>query len=83
MIPMTLPQLAKELGVSRITVYNRVKSGKIPAAKVGTNFIVPARTVERLLRHDRITPARERWIAAVVRRAVEQYGELFKVLSHE
>ncbi len=83
MVPMTLPQLAKELGVSRSTVYNRVKSGKIPARKVGSNFIVSARTVERLLGHGRITPARERWIAAVVRRAVEQYGELFKALSHE
>jgi excisionase family DNA binding protein len=80
---MTLPQLAKALGVSRITVYNRVKSGKIRARKVGRNFIVPGRTVERLLGRGRITPAREQWITAIVRKAVEQYGEVFKALSHE
>jgi len=32
---ITIPELAKILGVSRIAIYNRVKKGEIPATKAG------------------------------------------------
>ncbi|MBZ0166922.1 MAG: helix-turn-helix domain-containing protein, partial [Candidatus Omnitrophica bacterium] len=37
---MTIPELAKKLGISRIAVYQQVKSGKIKARKVGRNFVI-------------------------------------------
>lgn len=37
---MTIPALAKKLGLSRIAVYQQVKSGKIKARKVGRNFVI-------------------------------------------
>lgn len=37
---ISIPDYARELGVSRITVYNRVKSGQIPARKVGRNYVI-------------------------------------------
>ena len=33
-------EAAKILGVSRIAVFNKIKSGKIPATKVGRNFVI-------------------------------------------
>lgn len=37
---ISIPQLAKELGVSRITIYKRVKQGLIAARKVGRNYVI-------------------------------------------
>jgi len=38
---ITIPQLARILGVSRIAVYKRVKNGRIKAVKIGRTFAVP------------------------------------------
>ena len=37
---ISIPDYARQLGVSRITVYNRVKNGQIPARKVGRNYVI-------------------------------------------
>ena len=39
---ISIAQLAKKLGISRIAVYQRIKSGKIPAVKAGRNYIISA-----------------------------------------
>jgi excisionase family DNA binding protein len=38
---ITIPQLARELGVSRVCIHQRVKRGLIEAKKVGRNFLIP------------------------------------------
>lgn len=82
MRPMTIPQLAEEMGLSRVTVYNRVRDGHIPATRVGRNYIISARVVRRLLQ-DEMTPAQEQWIDEAVKNVVAEYGELLKWLSRE
>lgn len=42
---ISIPELAKELGLSRIDVYQKVKAGKIKAEKVGRNFVVSQQSV--------------------------------------
>ncbi|MFQ5992863.1 MAG: helix-turn-helix domain-containing protein, partial [Nitrospiraceae bacterium] len=37
---ITIPELAKLLGVSRIAIYNRVKKGQIPATKIGRTYVI-------------------------------------------
>lgn len=37
---LTIPQLARILGISRIAVYKKVKKGIIPGVKIGRNFVV-------------------------------------------
>jgi len=39
----SIPELAQELGLTRMTVYNRVKKGQIGATKVGRSFTVTAK----------------------------------------
>jgi excisionase family DNA binding protein len=41
---ISIPQLAKRLGISRIAVYKKVKKGIIPAVKIGRNFVVSPTT---------------------------------------
>jgi excisionase family DNA binding protein len=74
---MTLPQLAARLGVSRITVYHRVVRGSIPAEKPGRDYIISARTAQRLTRE------RNAQIAAGVRRVVSEYGSVLERLGRE
>lgn len=83
MTAMSGPQLAEEMGVSRTTVFNRIKGGEIPATKVGRNYVISARTVSRLLRGDEMTPARQGQIDEAVGRVVAQYGELLEWLGDE
>ncbi len=79
---MTIPQLASQMGLSRITVYNRVRKHQIPATRVGRNYIISARTATRLLQEE-ITPEHQQWIDDAVTRVVAEYGTLLKWLSRE
>lgn len=47
----TIPveELAKQLGVSRNFAYGKVKSGEIPAVRVGRRWLIPADAADRLL----------------------------------
>jgi len=79
---ITIPELARLLGVSRITVYNRVKKGKIPATRVGRIYVITDRTTREILGR-RLSARARKQIDAAVRRAVEEYGEVLKRLGRE
>jgi len=75
-------EAAKILGVSRITVFNKIKEGKIKASKVGRNFVIQKRHVLEaagLL----LTKKQKRTIDKAVRRATGQYEATFKRLGRE
>ena len=78
----TIPELAKRLGVSRITVYNRVKKGQIPAVRAGRAYVIRQRDVHRLLSSE-LTQADKRRIDEAVGAVVAQYGEVLEWLSRE
>ena len=46
---ITIPQLAKLLGVSRIAIYKKVKNGQIPAKKAGKIYIISDSIVADIL----------------------------------
>jgi excisionase family DNA binding protein len=47
---MSVPEMAKRLGVSRSLGYELVKSGQVPALKLGIKrLVVPVYVVERML----------------------------------
>ena len=77
-----MPELAKMLGVSRITVYNWVKKGIIPAAKAGRNYIITDETLNDVFGRG-MTQEKKRRIEAAVERTVREYGEVLKRLGRE
>ncbi|MBN1270109.1 MAG: helix-turn-helix domain-containing protein [Kiritimatiellae bacterium] len=79
---VTIPELAALLGVSRITIYNRVKKGQIPATKVGKTYIITDKTVADVL-GGKLTDRGKARIDAAVRKTVREYGELLKKLGRE
>lgn len=79
---ITIPELAKLLGVSRIAIYNRVKKGDIPATKIGRTYVITDQTVADIL-SKKVTAERKKRIDAAVDRTVREYGEVLKRLGKE
>ena len=68
---VTIPQLAKILGVSRITIYNKVKNGEIEAIRIG-----------RIL-GETLSIKTKKLIDEAVKRTVQEYKEVLIKLGNE
>ena len=79
---ISIPELAKLLGLSRIAVYQRVKSGKIKAVKIGRNYAIPQKYVQEILGKDLNESAKQK-IKHAVKRTVQEYGDVLKRLGKE
>ncbi len=79
---LTIPELAKLLGVSRIAIYNRVKKGQIPAIKIGRTYVIMDQEIAGILGKEVATKGKKR-IDAAVRKTVQEYGEVLKRLGKE
>lgn len=79
---ISIPDLAKLLGVSRITVYNRVKRGEIEAEKVGRTYVITEETVTSLLSKEP-TAKEKKQMDAAVKRTVKEYGDVLRRLATE
>jgi excisionase family DNA binding protein len=77
---ITVPELAKLLGVSRIAIYKRVKKGQIPAEKIGKTYVITDRTIADILGKE-VTSRGKKRIDAAVRRTVREYGAVLKQLA--
>ena len=74
--------VAHILRISRISVFNRIKTGKIRAEKVGKTYII---THESLLEAlgESIGKEKKESIEKAVSKAVKEYEEVFKKLGKE
>jgi excisionase family DNA binding protein len=79
---ITIPELARLLGVSRIAIYNRVKKGEIPATRIGRTYVITDKTVANILGR-KVTAKGKKRIDAAVHKTVKEYGEVLKLLSKE
>ena len=79
---LTIPQLAKILGISRIAVYNKVKRGEIKAFRIGKIYAIPKGELEGILGKTLSEEARDA-IDMAVKKAVRDYGEVLRLLGNE
>ena len=79
---ITIPELAKLLGVSRIAIYQRVKKGQIPATKIGKTYVITDKTVTEIL-GKKVSQKGKARIDAAVHKTVQEYGEVLKQLGRE
>jgi excisionase family DNA binding protein len=79
---ITIPQLAKLLGLSRIEVYRKVRKGQIPAIRIGRNYAISDSDVAHVLGH-KMSDKDKRQISVAVKKVVREYGEVLKRLSKE
>ena len=83
---LSTTELAKLLGISRISVYNKIKKGQIKAIRIGRSFAVPEEEVSALIGkvagHPLNDEEKEK-INKIVRKTVKEYGEVLKLLGEE
>lgn len=79
---ITIPQLAKLLGLSRIEVYRKVRKGQIQAEKIGRMYVITDREVAHIL-GKKPTAKDKIQIEKAVKKAVKDYGEVLRKLGKE
>lgn len=85
-IYISVAELAKMLGVSRVAVFNRIKKGQIPAHKIGRSYAVSMEDVSDLVNGNSkgvLTNEKREEIKEAVEKVVKEYGETLKLLGKE
>ncbi|MFA6376737.1 MAG: excisionase family DNA-binding protein [Candidatus Paceibacterota bacterium] len=75
-------EIAALLGISRIAVFKKIKSGEIKAHKVGRNFVIDEENVANIISAT-LTENRKNEIKRSVDKTVAEYGEALKLLGKE
>jgi len=79
---LTIPQLARLLGLSRIAVYNRVKSGEIKAIRIGRTYAINTEDIADILGKTLTKKGKEE-IDRAIKKTVDEYGEVLRLLGQE
>jgi len=83
---ISVAELAEILGISRVAVFKRIKSGKIPAEKIGRNYIISMKYVNTIVEDISprvLTDEQKEEIGKSVDRVIAEYGETLKLLGKE
>jgi len=75
-------ELAKILGISRIAVFKKIKSGEIKAQKAGRNFVISRSDLAKILGNT-LSEEKKRDIEKSVKKTIKEYGETLKLLGKE
>lgn len=74
-------EAAKILGLSRVTLFNRIKSGEIKAMKVGRNYIISRDEIMSMSKKTELSNTKKIEIDKGIDRVVSEYGETLKLLK--
>ena len=77
---LSTTELAKILGISRIAVYKRIKTGKIKAKKVGHDFIINKGYLGGILEKG-LKKGEKLEIERAVKKTIKEYSETLKLLG--
>lgn len=79
---LTTGEAAKILGISRIAIFKRIKTGKIKAKKIGRNFVIQKNDLPKILGAV-LAANSKREIDIAVKKTVKEYGQTLKLLGKE
>jgi len=83
---ISVAELAKMLGISRIAVFNKIKKGQIPAEKIGRSYAISMEHVNEIISGPSVgvlTDDKKEEIKKAVEKVVREYGETLKLLGKE
>lgn len=79
---LSTTELAKIIGVSRVTVFNGIKRGRIKAQRAGRNFVIDRSDLPEILKQ--IVSEKDRQqIEKAVKKTVKDYKETLRLLGRE
>lgn len=79
---ITIPQLARILGISRIAVYKKVKKGQIKAIRIGRTFAIPQKQIASIL-GKAMSKQDKKQIDDAIKKTIKEYGETLRLLGRE
>jgi len=79
---LTTGELAHILGISRIAVFKKIKSGQIKAVKEGRQYFVPQAKLPEILGHE-VSDKQKKDIRTAVDKVIKEYGTTLKLLAKE
>lgn len=79
---ISIAELAKILGISRIAVYKKIKKGEIEAVRIGRSFAIPEKYTQVIL-GKAISEKDKEEIDRAVKKTVKEYGEVLRLLGRE
>ncbi len=85
-IYISVAELAKLLGISRVAVFKKIKKGDIPAEKIGRNYAIAMEHVAEIVggkRGKALNEERKHEISEAVSKVVKEYGEALRLLGKE
>ena len=83
---ISVAELAKILGISRIAVFNKIKKGQILAEKIGRSYAISMENVAHMINgsvSNVLTEDKKQEIKKAVEKVVKEYGETLKLLGKE
>jgi len=79
---ISIQEMARTLGISRIAVYRKVKKGQIKAIRIGRSFAIPKKYVDHIL--GKVLDEKDKKeIDKAVKRTVKDYGEVLRLLGKD
>ena len=76
-------EVAKLIGVSRVTIFNRIKRGEINADKVGKTYLIPRSEIIGYLDRGELTDKQKRELESQVNFVIKTYGKAIRMLGKE
>lgn len=75
-------EAGKLLHISRIAVFNKIKNGRLPAIKMGRNYVINREDLEAEM-GKKLTQKDLNQIDLAVKKAIKDYRDAFERLSKE
>ncbi|MDP3790668.1 MAG: excisionase family DNA-binding protein [Candidatus Omnitrophota bacterium] len=79
---ISIQEMARILGISRIAVYKKVKKGQIKAVRIGRSFAIPKKYVDHIL-GKALDKKDKKEIDNAVKKTVKEYGEVLRLLGRD
>lgn len=83
---ISITELAKILGISRVAVFKKVQKGQIPAEKIGRSYAIDMEDVNSYIDGSdskKLTEENKEAIKKAVEKVVKEYGETLRLLGKE
>ncbi|MBU1092251.1 helix-turn-helix domain-containing protein [Patescibacteria group bacterium] len=80
---LSTSEVAKIVGVNRVTVFRWVRDGHIAADKVGKTYLISREALDSYLGKENLTETRKQEIDQNVDLIFKEYGQALKLLGDE
>ncbi|HQL34488.1 MAG TPA: excisionase family DNA-binding protein [bacterium] len=78
----TVKELADIMGLSRITIFKKIKAGKIKAEKIGRNYIIYKNDLKEMFSNN-LTKDDKIIIKNALKIVLNEYGDTIRMLGKE